>query len=262
MNKIFLQKSLINKICNKELDKNFRTRLKTIKSSLSFNPPNYLTIPKEANNSIKNSLTNRNIHLSQLNKFKKCLSLNNIEKTEFSKAQKTPRNQFKSNDLKIRMFKIAQNNLSMYKRLLECSNKSQYDKKKFINGYKKSQKYKKILCEYPIIDFFKNRRISNYYSSINNKKTNINTIFNNLDKYNKYKPVNIDTNTYETLFFSKDIKKKYMMKNKKNKLLLNNLNDYSANKNNKKYFKTFNSVFEEKIDKKGEINKEQNTNNK
>ena len=33
-------------------------------------------------------------------------------------------------------------------------------------------------------------------------------------------------------------------------------------KKNKKYFKTFNSVFEEKIDKKGEINKEQNTNNK
>ena len=30
------------------------------------------------------------------------------------------------------MFNIAQNNLNMYKRLLECSNKSDYDKKKFI----------------------------------------------------------------------------------------------------------------------------------
>ncbi len=256
MNRVFLQKSLINKICNKELNKNFRNRLKTIKSSLSFNPTNYLTIPKDANNSIKNTLTNRNFHKNQLNKFKKCLSLNNIEKAECGKIQKTPRNQFKSIDLKIRMFNIAQNNLSMYKRLLECTNKSQYDKKRFINSYKNSQKYKKILCEYPIIDFFKNRRISNYYSSLNNKKANINSIFNNLDKYNKNKPVNIDTNTYETLFFSKDIKKKYMMKNKKNKLLLNNLNDYSINKKNKKYFKTFHSVFRENIDKKDEIKKE------
>ena len=255
MNSIFLQKSLINKICNKELDKNFRNRLKTIKSSLSLNPSNYPAIPKDSNNSIKHTITNRNFHWNQFNKFKKCLSSNNLEKTECDKIQKSPRNQFKSIDLKIRMFNIAQNNLTMYKRLLECSNKSEYDKKKFINGYKNSQKYKKIICEYPTIDFFKNKRIFNFYSSINNKKTNLNTIFNNLGKYIKHKPVNIHTNTYETLFFSKDIKKKYMMKNKKNKLLLNNLNNYSTNKKNKKYFKTFNSVFGENIVKNDETKK-------
>ena len=261
MNRIFQPKSLINKICNKEQEKNFRNRIKKVKSSLSFNSRNFLNIPKDSNNSIKHSVTNRNFHLTQLNKFKKCLSSNNIEKTESAKIQNYPRHLFRNIDLKIKMFNIAQNNLNMYKRLLECSNKSKYDKKNFINGYKKSQNYKKIICEYPTIDFFKNKRISNFYTSINDKKTNLNSIFNNFDKYLKHKPINIYTNTYETLFFSKDIRKKYMMKNKKNKLLLNNLNDYITNKTNKKYFKTFNTIFRDYNDKKREINKEQNINN-
>ena len=260
MNRIFLPKSLINKICNKELEKNYRNRLKKIKSSLSLNPP-ILSIPKDSNYFIKPIMTNRNFHLTHLNNFKKCLSSNNLEKTDETKNQISSRNKFRSIDLKIRMFNIAQNNLTMYKRLLECSNKSEYDKKKFINGYKKSQKYKKIKCEYPMIDFYKDKRISNFYFSLNKRKTNINSIFNNLDKYIKHKPININihTNTYETLFFSNDIKKKYIAKNKKNKLFLNNLNEKTLHKKNEN-FKTFNSIFEECKDKTSEINKEKKNN--
>ena len=259
---LFSDLSLINKICSKEQEKNYRNRLKKIKSSLSLSPPKFPTITKDINNSIKASRAKRNIHLNKLNtfnSFKKSLSSNNLDNLENMNQIKTTRNKFNSIDLKIRIFNIAQENLNMYKRLFECINKSKYDKKSLIKEYKNSQKYKKNKCIYPTIDFFKNKRISNYYSFLNNKKGKLNSVFDNLNKYlkPKQKQKDININTYENLFFSNDIKNEY----KRNKLYLNNINTGYNHSKIKQYYKTFNSLIGKNDDKEVEKNKEQENKN-
>lgn len=262
---LFSDLSLINKICAKEEKKNYRNRLKKIKSSLSLNPPKYPALTKDINNSIKTSHAKRNIHLNKLNNlntinsFKKSLSSNNFDNFENMNQIKTTRNKFNSIDLKIKIFNIAQENLNMYKRLFECINKSKYDKNSLIKEYKNSQKYKKNKCIYPTIDFFKNKRISNYYCILNNKNGKLNSVFDNLNKYikPKQKQEDININTYDNLFFSNDIKNEY----KRNKLYLNNINTGYTHKKIKQYYKTFNSLIGKNDVKEFEINKEQEIKN-
>ena len=142
------------------------------------------------------------------------------------------KNQFKKNDLKLEIFKIAQSNLSMYKRLLACT-KSSYNKEKYLRDYKQSQSYKKNSCKYPSIDFYKTLRISNYFSSLfglsNNKIKNIN--YNVLMKPKKE---NKKKTSYQSLFYSNEINES---NNKKNKLFLEqlNLNIIRQNKINERF---------------------------
>lgn len=255
--KVISNKFLEN-LCIKEQDKSYRNRLKKIKSSLSLNPPKFLTTTKDNNNMNKKLKTktnrNNNIKLNpiKLNSFKKSFSSNNLDNEI---------NKFKSNDLKLQIFNIAQENLNMYKKLLECTNNSSYDKKSLIKGYKKNQYYKKISCEYPSIDFFTKKRISNYYKVLNNKKTKLDTLFNNIEKYINPKTNDFNANKYEKLFFSNQVRKEYNTHHKKNRLVLNNLNMDNKSKKYRQYFKTFNGLVEKYENKKSEINKEENIKN-
>jgi len=247
----------LESLCNKEQEKNYRNRLKKIKSSLSLNPPKFLTMTKDTNNMNKKPKTkiNKNIirlNPIKLNYFKKSFSSNNLDDEI---------NKFRSNDLKLQIFNIAQENLNMYKKLLECTKYSSYDKKTLIKGYKKNQYYKKISCEYPSIDFFNKKRINNYYHALNNKKTKLETLFNNMDKYINPKTKDFDGNNYEKLFFSNQVKNDYKTHHKKNKLVLNNLNIDNKSKKYKQYFKTFTGLVGKYENKKSEINKDDNNKN-
>ena len=261
MKKEIIPNKFIHKICKKEQEKNFRNKLKKIKSSLSLNPSEFLTKAKDFNGSnIINIIKNRN---DKLNIFKKCLSYNNLENIEIHKQNNKTRNKFKSNGLKLQIFNIAQENLNMYKRLFDCSKKSEYDKKLLIKDYKNSEKYKKNICEYPNIDFFKNKRISKYYSSLNNKKIKLNSIFDNINNnYIKPQKKDITRNTYETIFFSKEIKNEYFGQNKRRKLFLNTLKNYDSQNKIKKYLKTFNSLVSKYDERKSENSKEQDIKSK
>ena len=243
MKKEIIPNKFIHKICKKEQEKNFRNKLKKIKSSLSLNPSEFLTKTKDFNGSnIINIIKKRN---DKLNIFKKCLSYNNLENIETHKQNNTARNKFRSNGL------------------FDCSKKSEYDKKLLIKDYKNSEKYKKNICEYPNIDFFKNKRISKYYSSLNNKKIKLNSIFDNINKnYIKPQKKDITRNTYETIFFSKEIKNEYFGQNKRRKLFLNTLKNYDSQNKIKKYLKTFNSLVSKYDERKSENSKEQDIKSK
>ena len=254
MKKILIDNKYLHNLCKREQEKNFRNKLKKIKSTYSLSTPKFLTLTKVAKDIIiktkdKNSDNNNNkLYSSKLNSFKKSFSSNNLEKNI--------KTRFNNNELKLQMFTIAQNNLTMYQRLLEYSKKSSYDKTDLIKEYKKSQGYKKISCEYPSIDFFKNKRINNYYHSCSNKNSKLKTFFNNLDKYIRPQQNDINRNTYEKLFFSNDIRNEYIFQNKKHKLTLNNFNLDNTSRTFRKYFKTFSSINGKEDEKKNDIGKE------
>lgn len=258
MKKMLSSNRFLDNICKKEQEKNYRNKLKKIKSSLSLSPPKFLTLPKvvnDINNKIKSknkeNNNNRNNKLNQikLNLFKKSLSSNDLDNKIITK--------FHNNELKLRIFNIAQNNLTMYNRLLEHSNKSIYDTKTLIKKYKMSQRYKKNSCVYPIIDFFKNKRISDYNNCFSSKHTKLKLLFNNIDNVIKPKQNDINMNTYDKLFFSKEIKNAF---NKKNKLNLNNLNSDNKTNKFKKYFKTYSSI-NSNDEQKCDLDKEQEIKN-
>jgi hypothetical protein len=149
------------------------------------------------------------------------------------------RNKFKKNDLKLEMLKIAQENLNMYKRLLNCR-KSNYSQKKFVKEYKQSQYYKKNKCKYPSIDFYKEQRISNYFATIINPK-NESSIFNNNNLFaKKHLKLKMET-PYEKLFFKK---KNHNFNNQKSYLVLDevNINNNYSKRKTSEYFKTLSLI--------------------
>ena len=114
---------------------------------------------------------------------------------------------------------MAQSNLMMFKRLLK-DKKSIYDKKKLIENYKQSQIYKKNHCIYPSIDFYKGKRIANYFSAlIKNKLKPLITINNNMNNKNQSKE-NKRKTSYQTIFYSND----HREINKKKEIFMNNVN--------------------------------------
>mgnify|MGYP006873187398 CR=1 FL=1 len=118
------------------------------------------------------------------------------------------------NDLmKQEILNIAQKNLNMYKRLLKCK-KSNYSEKKLSKQYKQSQYYKKNVCQYPSIDFYKTQRISNYFSTLNSLSNKL-SLFNN-----KYKIKGKKKTPYQKLFFLNEIND------------INDTNDYNYKKIN------------------------------
>ena len=149
------------------------------------------------------------------------------------------RNKFKKNDLKLEMLKIAQENLNMYKRLLNCG-KSIYSHKQFLKQYKQSQYYKKNSCKYPSIDFHKMQRISNYFATLNNPK-NESSMFNNNNLLTKKKLKRKMETPYEKLFFKK---KNHNFNNQKSYLVLDevNINNNYSKRKTSEYFKTLSLI--------------------
>ena len=256
MKQILIPNRFLHEICKKEQEKNFRNKLKKIKSSLTLSPSPYLPIIKNIDNINKKIKTQHNSKLLpiKLNSFKK-----NFSSNHFDNITKT---RFKNNELKLQMFNIAQNNLNMYQRLLENRQKSSYDTKTLFKGYRTNQGYKKISCVYPTIDFFKNKRIENYCFTCNSKKEKLRSFLNTLDKYLKPQQKDLNRNTYEKLFFSNEIKNEFIFRKKKNKLALNTINmDNSHKKKFRKYFKTYSGINEKNNEQKFEIDKEQEIKN-
>ena len=77
--------------------------------------------------------------------------------------------------IKLGIMNLAQQNLYMLKRLTE--KKSEYSVKKMEEDYKKIQNYKKIMCNFPCINFNKKRVFSSdHYNNKNEKKDYLHTI--------------------------------------------------------------------------------------
>ena len=77
--------------------------------------------------------------------------------------------------IKLGIMNLAQQNLYMLKRLTE--KKSEYSVKKMEEDYKKIQNYKKIMCNFPCINFNKKRVFSSdHYNNKNEKKDYLPTI--------------------------------------------------------------------------------------
>ena len=121
--------------------------------------------------------------------------------------------------IKLGIMNLAQQNLYMLKRLTE--KKSQYSVKKMEEEYKKVQNYKKIMCNFPCINFNKKKR---GYSSDN--KDNIN------EKREFFPTINYINDGYLDKMGRKIKDKKKKEGNKLVKNLFNN-NDDKNNSNHK-----------------------------
>ena len=121
--------------------------------------------------------------------------------------------------IKLGIMNLAQQNLYMLKRLTE--KKSEYSVKKMEEDYKKVQNYKKIMCNFPCINFNKKKR---GYSSDN--KDNIN------EKREFFPTINYINDGYLDKMGRKIKDKKKKEGNKLVKNLFNN-NDDKNNSNHK-----------------------------
>ena len=121
--------------------------------------------------------------------------------------------------IKLGIMNLAQQNLYMLKRLTE--KKSEYSVKKMEEDYKKIQNYKKIMCNFPCINFNKKKR---GYSSDN--KDNIN------EKREFFPTINYINDGYLDKMGRKIKDKKKKEGNKLVKNLFNN-NDDKNNSNHK-----------------------------
>ncbi len=136
----------------------------------------------------------------------------------------------------------------MFKRLLECK-KSIYSKQKFLKSYRQSQTYKKNVCKYPSINFYKTQKTSYYFATLNSPTNkpllNINNLFKEKPKLSFRKQ-----NLYKNIFFTKqiaeginDIANNNNNNNKNKNLLMDNINtNINAQRKANQYSKTFYAV--------------------
>ena len=175
---------------------------------------------------------------------------------------------------------MAQENLHMLKRLQEKT--SSYNFNKYEKEYNKAQYYKRSLCAFPSIDFYKTKRSTslagtpaytpynsqnNYYPMYASKMLNINSRKKKFEEFNYEDFVDIKP------ISKKDKNKKNEEKNKKNenKDKKENLKDENKNnidkneeenKNKDKNNEKENNNENEKKNEENKKNKEENENNK
>ena len=90
----------------------------------------------------------------------------------------SPNRTLNSFSLKNQIRGIAQENLYMYKRLME--RQSTYDANKWIKDYKQNQKYKNNVCKFPSINFY--QKYKRKKKSLSNNKYSHNTVVNDILK--------------------------------------------------------------------------------
>jgi hypothetical protein len=179
----------------------------------------------------KRNLIIKNFSSNFLNKFEK--QQNNLH---------SEKNLFIKNDLKQEIYKIAQENLIMFKRLIECR-KSLYNKQKLLKDYRQSQTYKKNACKYPSINFYKTQKTSYYFATLNSPTHKPLLNFNNIFNFKHKIPLK-KRNMYKNLFFTKKIadinENNNNNNNKTSKLFLDNINtNYNTQKKVNQYYKTY-----------------------
>lgn len=99
------------------------------------------------------------------------------------------------------MYKIAQDNQVMLKRLIDQP--SCYDKRSWIKDFDKSQGYKKNICVFPSIKFFKEQEKLNQFSNSKFCENGGNSEFRSRTSYQKHKNNNYNENNFDKLYNSK-----------------------------------------------------------
>ena len=151
----------------KKLPNNQETNLKTTPST-----PHYerkFSTNFKFNNTKTNNKINNDYELEQKNKyfFKKLFEIkHNNSYKKFKIFNFNPHPHRKDGHIKLDIMNLAQQNLYMLKRLYE--KKSEYSVKKMEKDYQCYQRYKKIMCKFPEINFNKTRGL--------NSNSNTNTI--------------------------------------------------------------------------------------
>ena len=153
----------------KKRPNNLETNLQTTPSTPHYErkfSPNFKINFTKTNNKINNDY-----ELEQKNKyfFKKLFEIkhnNSYKKLKIFNFN--PHSHRKDGHIKLDIMNLAQQNLYMLKRLYE--KKSEYSVKKMEKDYKCYQRYKKIMCKFPEINFNKTRGLnSNTNTVIDNK---------------------------------------------------------------------------------------------
>lgn len=145
----------------------------------------------------------------------------------------------KSEKEKWKIFKIAQDNQSMLKRLHDAQ--TSYDHIKYQNDYKKSLYYKKRICEFPEVESnLKNSTVENFYSNYTTYG-NFNNNYKNNTSNNAYSKT---SNNFYNSNNNKNTKLKKLDLPAYNKTQQNNYNNNTEKLSNKKgvvslYFKSF-----------------------
>ena len=153
----------------KKRPNNLETNLQTTPSTPHYErkfSPNFKINFTKTNNKINNDY-----ELEQKNKyfFKKLFEIkHNNSYKKFKIFNFNPHPHRKDGHIKLDIMNLAQQNLYMLKRLYE--KKSEYSVKKMEKEYQCYQKYKKIMCKFPEINFNKTRGLnSNTNTVIDNK---------------------------------------------------------------------------------------------
>ena len=148
------------------------------------------------------------------------------------------------------LIKMAQENLYMLKRITEKT--SFYNVNKWNKDYETSQIYKKSLCQFPSIDFYKTQRASSFYKTYT---TSLSESSNgNYFNRNKFRTMNQTTNSF------RNIKKK---KKKFSDFTYHDLIDNDENGGLKDYYesKKLATKKKEKEEQKKSQNKNEENNN-
>ena len=153
---------------NKMLPKNQESNLKTTPSTPHYKRkyiPNFKFNYTKTNNKI-----NSGYELEQKNKyfFKKLFDIKHNNNFKKLNLDFNPLSHRKDGHIKLDIMHLAQQNLYMLKRLYE--KKSEYSVKKMEKEYQSYQKYKKIMCKFPEINFSKTRGLSSNSKTIIDSK--------------------------------------------------------------------------------------------
>ena len=218
MKKKFYPNGRLNALLQIEQNNMFAERLKFTKPSIDSTCPRTFSIfrkdfskPHEKGSLLKNFDRNKIINMKL---FKRLSKIDNSgKKTVFGKFYSNNDEINKKikgntiNSVKYNIKEIAQENLYIYKRIVE--QQPTYDIQKYLKEYDKNQYYKQNACKYPSINFFKenikkikkrNKKNKPYSCSIEtekikNKQTNFcKTEFDNFPKMNN----NTVTTRYST----------------------------------------------------------------
>ena len=124
--------------------------------------------------------------------------------SESNKIKKKPIFEFKKNHSQTRkweMYKIAQDNQVMLKRLVDQP--SCYDKRSWIKDFDKSQGYKKNICVFPSIKFFKEQEKLDQFSNMKFSEDGGSSEYRSKTSYQKYKNNIYNENNYDKLYNKK-----------------------------------------------------------
>ena len=238
-NNIILNNKKIKNIFNNQtkfrnLNQKEEPNIKTNPSTASYKKMKF-NIPKLNPKFLKN-YNDYELQKQNENFYKKIFTIQNKNKRQSTNCIFNTHR--KDGYIKLNIMNLAQQNLYMLKRLYE--QKSEYSAKKIEKDYQKAQKYKKILCKFPEINFNKTKALtmnnSKFFSN-KNEKSQKSTYFPTINYINEGSMIKIKRNllkdinkknTNNEIIQKRNLKKDFLKENK-----INNKNEieYEFDKN-------------------------------